>query len=108
MDLAYGATHIAFGRAGATFLAEIDAKRIPAILVPYPFGNGHQRANAEVFARSHKAVVIEQSDLTPEKFLAALEQMQNHLSSDKTRPAGPAPARQLLADYILQHAKGAR
>ena len=108
MDLAYGATDLAFGRAGATFLAEIDAKRIPALLVPYPFGNGHQRANAEIFTRSHKAVVIEQNELTPERFLSALEQMLKNYTSGQTREVGTSSARRLLADYIFECAEGVK
>ena len=51
-------------RAGATTLAELAASATPAILVPLPGStDDHQRKNAEVFAKTGAAVVIEDCDL---------------------------------------------
>jgi len=101
MDLAYGATDLCLGRAGATFLAEIDAKDLPAILLPYPFADGHQRANARVFAESHRARVAEQSELTPEKLTALLKETlaEAEHPSDIKRSGAPN-ARVVLADFF--------
>ena len=66
MDLVYGVADFAIGRAGATFLAEAAAKKIPAILVPYPFAGGHQLLNAKEFLRDGRSLVIEQKDLSPQ------------------------------------------
>ncbi len=66
MDLAYGVADVAIGRAGATFLAEAKAKRLPAILVPYPFAGGHQLLNARAFLAGGFSKIIEQSELTAE------------------------------------------
>jgi len=65
MDLAYGACDFAIGRAGATFLAEIAVKKIPSILIPYPYGDGHQRLNAKAHSQGRECVVAEQKELTP-------------------------------------------
>jgi UDP-N-acetylglucosamine--N-acetylmuramyl-(pentapeptide) pyrophosphoryl-undecaprenol N-acetylglucosamine transferase len=106
MDLAYGATDLAVGRAGATFLAEITAKRIPAILIPYPYGNGHQRDNARVFSKSREALVLEQADLTGEKLAAFLVEYLAKTAPgapvERCRRAGEAGtnSRTLLADFI--------
>jgi UDP-N-acetylglucosamine--N-acetylmuramyl-(pentapeptide) pyrophosphoryl-undecaprenol N-acetylglucosamine transferase len=51
-------------RAGATTLAELAASETPSILVPLPNStDDHQRKNAEVFARSGAALVIEEREL---------------------------------------------
>jgi len=51
-------------RAGATTLAELAASETPSILVPLPNStDDHQRKNAEVFAASGAALVIEERDL---------------------------------------------
>ena len=104
MDLAYGAADFCVGRAGATFLAEIRAKRLPVLLVPYPFADGHQRANAEVFRRECGAKVVEQEELDGQKLAMILEEMMNEARKG-VRPSAPTGrwvpnARQALADAL--------
>lgn len=99
MDLAYAASDAAIGRAGATFLAEIASKDIPAVLVPYPFGNGHQKLNADIFARDHRAIVTPQADLSAEKMAAYLEKILTDPPAPKTRVPSSG-ARERLADFI--------
>jgi UDP-N-acetylglucosamine--N-acetylmuramyl-(pentapeptide) pyrophosphoryl-undecaprenol N-acetylglucosamine transferase len=106
MDLAYGASDLAVARAGATFLAEAAAKDLPAILIPYPFGSGHQRVNAEAFARTHRATVIEQRDLTAETLAALVTKYLAEGGPQGAKARGTAEsngvknARGLLADFI--------
>jgi UDP-N-acetylglucosamine:LPS N-acetylglucosamine transferase len=102
MDLAYGAADIAVGRSGATFLAEIATKQIPAILIPYPFGDGHQIANAETFCRQRPAIVVEQKDLTVERLSGLFIRFLAGELSWKNKPdvSAKANARVLLADFI--------
>lgn len=106
MDLAYGAADLCLGRAGATFLSEIEAKNIPAILVPYPFADGHQRENARVFATKHSAVVVEQSDLTPEKLAGLIQGLCRGgvsppmFGAREPRPYENRNARMALADFL--------
>lgn len=60
-------------RAGATSLAEIAAKCIPAVLVPYPFAtNDHQRTNARSYAHSGAAIVVDDNDLDTDEFKSAV------------------------------------
>lgn len=101
MDLVYAVTNVALGRAGATFLAEIRAKNIPAVLVPYPFAGGHQMMNAQAFAREGMAEIIPQSKLTREALSACLQKLLS--GPPEPRATGVAcHARGLLADFIQE------
>ena len=58
------AADVVVARSGATTLAELAASGTPSILVPLPNStDDHQRKNAEVFARTGAAVVIEEREL---------------------------------------------
>ena len=64
MEWAYAAADLIVYRAGATGLAEITAKGIPAILIPYPYATGnHQEYNARNLEQNHAATVILDQDL---------------------------------------------
>ncbi len=105
MDLAYSVADIALGRAGATFLAELAAKRIPAVLVPYPYGDGHQRANADAYGCRNDSVVVEQKDLNAQKLADLLRMRMVEAENKKRNPSfqesrGTVNSRVLLADFI--------
>jgi UDP-N-acetylglucosamine--N-acetylmuramyl-(pentapeptide) pyrophosphoryl-undecaprenol N-acetylglucosamine transferase len=53
---------LVLSRAGASTLSEVSALGIPMILVPGAFARGHQRLNAEPYARAGAAVVIEDAE----------------------------------------------
>lgn len=67
MPAAYAAATLAIGRAGATAIAEMVAAQVPAILIPYPYAGGHQRANALWMEQAGGALAIEQDHLTPQR-----------------------------------------
>lgn len=59
MEQALAAADLVIGRAGASFLAEILARGVPAILIPYPHAAAnHQEYNARAVARKGAAVLI--------------------------------------------------
>ncbi len=104
MDLAYALTDVALGRAGATFLAEAACKNIPVILIPYPFGDGHQRENAKIYGRERSAVILEQSDLDPERLAKILIEQINKdekIMNIPLRLSASVNARALLSDFIV-------
>lgn len=70
------AADLVIGRAGATFLAEILARGLPSILVPYPYATqGHQEKNARLVAKKGAAVVITDSELTAGRLGRTIEEL---------------------------------
>ncbi len=60
-------------RSGASTVAEITAAGKPAIFVPFPrAADDHQKRNAEALQRAGAAVMLEQSQLTPESLMSAV------------------------------------
>lgn len=68
-------------RAGATSLAEISAKAIPAILVPYPYAtNDHQRTNAQAYADAGASLLVDDAELDSESFRSAVLRLASDAS----------------------------
>ena len=64
MPQVVAAADLAVYRAGAIGIAELTAKGIPAILIPYPYATAdHQRFNAKVLENHGAAVMIENNNL---------------------------------------------
>jgi UDP-N-acetylglucosamine--N-acetylmuramyl-(pentapeptide) pyrophosphoryl-undecaprenol N-acetylglucosamine transferase len=69
---------VVISRAGASFLAELAAARVPAILIPLPnAADDHQRANARVAGQGGGAIVLEQSETTPEGLAKVVRELMN-------------------------------
>lgn len=67
------AADIVVARAGATSLAEISARKIPAILVPFPFATeDHQTTNAKAYIERGAAFMVADDDLDSVAFEQAL------------------------------------
>jgi UDP-N-acetylglucosamine--N-acetylmuramyl-(pentapeptide) pyrophosphoryl-undecaprenol N-acetylglucosamine transferase len=104
MSGAYARAHLVVCRAGATTLAELTACGRPAILIPYPFAAAdHQSANARALARKGAALMLPQSELTPER----LARMVGDLFRDRERllamgAAARSLAKRGAADLILK------
>lgn len=63
-------------RAGATGLAEITAKGIPAILVPYPYAaENHQEYNARAMEKAGAAVMVKNKDISGTRLIAILDEL---------------------------------
>lgn len=79
MPTALAVADIAVFRAGAIGLAELMAKGIPSILVPYPYATAnHQEFNAKAVEAKGAAKVILDKELTGEKILEVVEQLLLH------------------------------
>jgi len=72
MDLALAVADLSLGRSGTSTVAEVTALGVPAVFVPYASGNGEQRLNAREAVEAGGAVVVADSDFTPEWVAAEL------------------------------------
>ncbi|MBO8142091.1 MAG: undecaprenyldiphospho-muramoylpentapeptide beta-N-acetylglucosaminyltransferase [Firmicutes bacterium] len=76
MPAAYAAADLVISRAGAITLAEVTARGLPSVLVPYPFSaEGHQEANARVMAEAGAAVVVPDRELDGERLVKTVEEL---------------------------------
>jgi UDP-N-acetylglucosamine--N-acetylmuramyl-(pentapeptide) pyrophosphoryl-undecaprenol N-acetylglucosamine transferase len=90
---ALAAADIVVSRAGAGTVAEITARGVAAILIPWSQATtGEQALNAEPLAGAGAAVVIADRDLTPDRLATALAEL---LQSDEKRSQMAAASRRL-------------
>jgi UDP-N-acetylglucosamine--N-acetylmuramyl-(pentapeptide) pyrophosphoryl-undecaprenol N-acetylglucosamine transferase len=91
MPQAYAAADVVVARAGASTVAELAAIGVPSILVPWPGAAAdHQTDNARSLAAVGAAVLLPESQLTPDRLAREIE----HLRADpSTLPAMAAAAR---------------
>ncbi len=75
MATAYAWADVVIARAGALTVSELAATGTPSILIPLPHAiDDHQTRNAQVLAETGGAVMMTQSDATPERVADRLEQ----------------------------------
>jgi len=102
------ASHLIVSRSGASTVAELAAIGRPAILVPLPHAlDQDQLANANVLAKAGGAMVLRQSDFTPERLaaeIAALAAAPERLAAMAAgaKSAGVLDAADRLADLVLR------
>ena len=107
MPQAMAMADVAIFRAGATGLAELTARGVPAILVPYPFAaENHQEFNARALVDAGAAKMILNKDLTAEILSATLDEMLSSPDALKKMSAaslslGKPHAAAEIADLIL-------
>ena len=66
MDLALAVADFAVARSGSATVCELAAVGLPAVLVPYPVGNGEQKLNAAELVEAGGAVLVADAEFTPE------------------------------------------
>ncbi len=107
MPEAMAACDIIISRAGASTLSEIQAAAKPSILLPYPYGDCHQRHNAAVLADAGAAMLLD--DLKePAGNAAQIGPILALLMGDRDRRHTMASAARQLdrpdaADCIAEH-----
>ena len=73
MDLAYAIADIFVGRSGASFLAEISLRKLPAILIPLPgSAENHQYYNAQSLVNKGGAIMFAEKNLSGPSLYEAL------------------------------------
>lgn len=66
MDLALAAADLSLSRSGTSTVAELTALGVPAVFVPYASGNGEQKLNAREAVAVGGAIMVADSEFTPE------------------------------------------
>lgn len=102
---ALAAADLAVGRAGASTLAEAAAFALPMAIVPYPHAGGHQRRNAEAYAASGAAVLIEDEALDADRLVEAAgllaDPARHALMSAAARETARPTAAAAIGDLVL-------
>ncbi len=79
MPTALAAADLVVYRAGAVGLAELAARGLPSVLIPFPYAaEDHQTYNARAFADHGAADMIADKELTDEKLIHLIENLRNN------------------------------
>ena len=111
MGEAMAACDMVVSRAGATSLAEISARRIPALLVPFPYATAdHQTTNAKAYVERGAALMIADADVESDEFATQVfDLIGSETLRDSMRKAAATfetqDAAAKLADVVLAAAK---
>jgi UDP-N-acetylglucosamine--N-acetylmuramyl-(pentapeptide) pyrophosphoryl-undecaprenol N-acetylglucosamine transferase len=109
---AIAAADLVVARAGASTVAEIIARHLPSVLVPWAAAStGEQMRNAEPLARSGAAAVIPDSELTPQRLAQTLSEIlwdpeRRERMSQAAGLLGHADAAARVAELALGLARG--
>ena len=104
MPQAMAMADLAIFRAGATGLAELTARGIPSILIPYPYATeNHQEFNAKVLVDGGAAKMILNKDLTAEILSAQIDELlKNPDELQKMRECSLKLGKPQAADEIAE------
>ena len=102
MATAYADADLVICRAGATTVAEVAAAGVAALFVPFPHAvDDHQTANARYLGERGAALLLPQSELTPERLadtLAGLTREKLVAMAQKARALATPNATRTVAD----------
>lgn len=108
MAATYAAADLMICRAGASTIAELAAAGVPALLVPFPYAvDDHQTHNARFLVERGGAVLIAQSELTPERLaemLASFTREKLLAMANAARTVGKPEATREVAEACMRMA----
>ena len=102
MTAALAAADLVVGRAGSSTLAEAAAFGLPLVCVPYPHAAGHQRANADAYAATGAARVIDDADFSADALVAAAQLLDDPAAHLAMSAAARGAAKPAAADAIAR------
>ena len=108
MPQAMAMADLAVFRAGATGLAELTARGIPSILIPYPYAaENHQEHNARALEEAGASRMILNRDLTSERLCAVLTELLSEdeklaVMAQASRSMGRPQAAGDIANLVLE------
>jgi len=102
----YAEADLVICRAGAVTIAELSAGGMASILVPFPFAvDDHQTANARFLADKGAAILLPQTDLTPEKLASLIKGLDRPKlleMATKARALGKPDAARMVAQRCME------
>jgi len=105
----YAEADLVICRAGAVTVAELAAGGLASLLVPYPHAtDDHQTVNARFLSEKGAALLIPQSDLSPQKLagiISALDRPQLLAMARKARALGKPDAARVVARRCIELAE---
>ena len=106
MAARYAEADLLVCRAGASTIAELATAGVASVLVPFPYAvDDHQTTNARFLAERGGAMLVPQSELTPEKLsglIAALDREKLHAMARAARAAGKPAATRTVAEACMR------
>ena len=107
MERAYAAADLMLGRSGANTVLETAAVGLPAVFVPFPYGNGEQALNAELVVKAGGGIMLADGDCTSvwvAQEIPALFAHPDRLAGMRNALAGVArlDAATVLASRVLE------
>jgi UDP-N-acetylglucosamine--N-acetylmuramyl-(pentapeptide) pyrophosphoryl-undecaprenol N-acetylglucosamine transferase len=105
--LALAAADLVICRAGAMTLAEITARGVPSIIIPWPGAvRDHQTTNARVLDRAGAAYVLPETDVSGIRIADIIQSFNAHPSrlgimAQKARELGKPDAAERMVDLML-------
>jgi UDP-N-acetylglucosamine--N-acetylmuramyl-(pentapeptide) pyrophosphoryl-undecaprenol N-acetylglucosamine transferase len=109
MAARYAGADVVLCRAGALTIAELACAGVASILVPLPHAvDDHQTGNAKFLSERGAAVLLPQSELTPEnlaRLLRSLDRQQLLAIAEKARQFGKPEATRIVADTCKEVAR---
>jgi UDP-N-acetylglucosamine--N-acetylmuramyl-(pentapeptide) pyrophosphoryl-undecaprenol N-acetylglucosamine transferase len=111
MPQAFAQADLLVCRAGASTVAENTAAGKPAIFIPFPrAADDHQRRNAEAVAKSGAAIVISETELSPQRLAQAITELftdreRLRQMSEKARALSHPDATKEVAQMIAELAR---
>jgi UDP-N-acetylglucosamine--N-acetylmuramyl-(pentapeptide) pyrophosphoryl-undecaprenol N-acetylglucosamine transferase len=106
----YADADLVLCRAGATTVAELSAGGVASVLVPFPHAvDDHQTANARFLAERDAAILLPQSQMTPDSLASVLRSLDRARLLEmarKARALGKPDAARVVAERCMALAAG--
>jgi UDP-N-acetylglucosamine--N-acetylmuramyl-(pentapeptide) pyrophosphoryl-undecaprenol N-acetylglucosamine transferase len=102
MTAALAAADLVVGRAGSSTLAEAAAFGLPLVCVPYPHAAGHQRANAEAYAATGAARIVDDADFDADALVGAARLLDDPAAHLAMSAAARGAAKPAAADAVAR------
>ena len=105
----YAAADLVICRAGAVTIAELSAGGMASVLVPFPHAvDDHQMANARFLAERGAALLLPQTELTPERLAQLIRSLDRPAllrMAQSARGVGKPEAARLVAQRCMELAR---